>query len=108
MLFNTQSMLPWQKASQLLGSNIISEMMGNKTSHWAQEQLLSLSTSERQAMQQKQSWTFEDSNIPSHKLKNADSNNKKRNEQENHCCEGLVMECKEELTADYSMNQSPL
>lgn len=59
-------------------------------------------------MQQKQSWTFEDSNIPSHKLKNADSNNEKRNEQENHCCEGLVMECKEELTADYSMNQSPL
>lgn len=108
MLFEKQSMLQWQKAAQLLGSNIISEMMGNKTSHWAQEQLLNLSISERQAMHQKQSQTFEESKIPSHKLKNADSNNKKRNNQENYCCEGLVIESKEELIADYSMNQSPL
>lgn len=59
-------------------------------------------------MQQKQSWTFEDSKISSHKLKNAASNNKKRNKQENNCCEGQVMERKEKLTADYSQNQTPL
>lgn len=79
-------------------------MMGNKTSHWTQEQLLSLSTSERQATLQKQSWTFGNSNIPSHKLKNADDNNKKRNKQKNLCCEGLLIEHNEELTADYSID----
>lgn len=75
-----------------------------KKNFWTQKQLLILSTSERQTTLQKQSRTFGDSNIPSQKLKNADDNNKKKNKQENLCCEGLVIERNEELTADYSIN----